>query len=175
MIGPFSTTLIPLSSSSSVDRQVLINVEASAISPDERTFGFIFTKIPVTRRSDEEKKGSRSLDQIARTFSLFAPPPKKNSHQPPLVSKTLCHSAHHALKLIKSQHVQQATKSYPSDCCTTHARERRGSACRASREWKERGTVRNTRNLTPNVRPSRQASIYTNHLVSRNPKFTFTY
>ncbi len=75
MIGPFSTTLVPLSSSSSVDRQVLINVEASAISPDERTFGFIFTKIPFTRRSDEEKKGSRSLDQIARTFSLFAPPP----------------------------------------------------------------------------------------------------
>ncbi len=33
-------TLVPLSSSSSVDRQVLINVEASAISPDERTFGF---------------------------------------------------------------------------------------------------------------------------------------
>ncbi len=172
MIGPFSTTLVPLSSSSSVDRQVLINVEASAISPDERKFGFIFTKIPFTRRSDEKNKGSRSLDQIVRTFSLFAPPPKKNLHQPPLVSKTLCHSA---LKLIKSQHVQQATKSYLSDCCTTHARERRGSACRASCEWKERGTVRNTRNLTPNVRPSRQASIYTNHLVSRNPKFTFTY
>ncbi len=75
MIGPFSTTLVPLSSSSSVDRQVLINVEASAISPDERTFGFIFTKIPFTRRSDEERKGSRSLDQIARTFSLFKPPP----------------------------------------------------------------------------------------------------
>ncbi len=74
MIGPFSTTLVPLSSSSSVDRQVLINVEASAISPDERTFGFIFTKIPFTRRSDEEEKRSRSLDQIARTFSLFAPP-----------------------------------------------------------------------------------------------------
>ncbi len=72
MIGPFSTTLVPLSSSSSVDRQVLINVEASAISPDERTFGFIFTKIPFTRRSDEEKKESRSLDRIARTFSLFA-------------------------------------------------------------------------------------------------------
>ncbi len=33
-------------------------------------------KYPFTRRSDEEKKGSRSLDQIARTFSLFAPPPK---------------------------------------------------------------------------------------------------
>ncbi len=34
-------------------------------------------KYPFTRRSDEEKKGSRSLDQIARTFSLFvcAPPP----------------------------------------------------------------------------------------------------
>ncbi len=74
MIGPFSTTLVPLSSSSSVDRQVLINVEASAISPDERKFGFIFTKIPFTRRSDEEKKGSRCLDQIACTFSLFAPP-----------------------------------------------------------------------------------------------------
>ncbi len=44
VIGPFSTTLVPLSSSSSVDRQVLINVDASAISPDERTFGFIFTK-----------------------------------------------------------------------------------------------------------------------------------
>ncbi len=47
VIGPFSTTLIPLSSSSSVDRQVLINVEASAISRDERKFSFIFTKIPV--------------------------------------------------------------------------------------------------------------------------------
>ncbi len=34
-------------------------------------------KYPFTRRSDEEKKGSRSLDQIARTFSLFAPPPQK--------------------------------------------------------------------------------------------------
>ncbi len=65
MIGPFSTTLIPLSSSSSVDRQVLINAEASAISPDERKFGFIFTKIPFTRRS---------VHQIACTFSLFAPP-----------------------------------------------------------------------------------------------------
>ncbi len=74
VIGPFSTTLVPLSSSLSVDRQVLINEEASAISPDERTFGFIFTKIPFTRRSDEEEKRSRSLDQIARTFSLFAPP-----------------------------------------------------------------------------------------------------
>ncbi len=76
MIGPFSTTLVPLSSSSSVDRQVLINVEASAISPDERQFGFIFTKIPFTRHSDEEEKRSRSLDQIARTFRLFAPPQK---------------------------------------------------------------------------------------------------
>ncbi len=77
MIGPFSTTLVPLSSSSSsVDRQVLINVEASAISPDERKFGFIFTKIPFTRRSNEERKRSRSLDQSAHTFSLFAPPPK---------------------------------------------------------------------------------------------------
>ncbi len=74
MIGPFSTTLVPLSSSSSVDRQVLINVEASAISPDERTFGFIFTKIPFTRRSDEEEKSFK--DQIARTFSLVVPPPK---------------------------------------------------------------------------------------------------
>ncbi len=44
------------SSSSSVDRQVLINVEASAISPDERKLGFIFTQIPFTRRSDEEEK-----------------------------------------------------------------------------------------------------------------------
>ncbi len=76
MIGPFSTTLVSLSSSSSVDRQALINVEASAISRDERTFGFIFTKIPFTRRSDEEEKRSRSLDQIARTFSLFAPLPQ---------------------------------------------------------------------------------------------------
>ncbi len=70
MIGPFSTTLVPLSSSSSVDRQVLINVEASAISPDERTFGLSLQKYPFTRRSDEKK--IRSLDQIARTFSLFA-------------------------------------------------------------------------------------------------------
>ncbi len=66
MIGPFSTTLVPLSSSSSVDRQVLINVEASAISPDERTFGFIFTKIPVTRRSKKKKK---KKDQGAWTRS----------------------------------------------------------------------------------------------------------
>ncbi len=35
-------------------------------------------KYMFTRRSDEEKKGSRSLDQIARTFSLFAPPPPQN-------------------------------------------------------------------------------------------------
>ncbi len=75
MIGPFSTTLIPLSSSSSADRQVLINVEASAISRDERKCGFIFTKIPVHKAFGwRRKKGSRSLDQIARTFSLFAPP-----------------------------------------------------------------------------------------------------
>ncbi len=34
-------------------------------------------KYPFTRRSDEEeKKGSRSLDQIGRTFSLFVPPQK---------------------------------------------------------------------------------------------------
>jgi len=61
VIGPFSMTLIPLSSSSSVDRQVLINVETSAISRDERRFGFIFTKIPFTRRSDEEKKRIKEL------------------------------------------------------------------------------------------------------------------
>ncbi len=78
MIGPFSTTLIPLSSSSSVDRQVLINVEASAISRDERKLGFIFTKISVHKAFGwRKKRGSRSLDQIARIFSLFAPPPKK--------------------------------------------------------------------------------------------------
>ncbi len=34
-------------------------------------------KYPFTRRSDEEKKGSRSLDQIAGTFSLFVPLKKK--------------------------------------------------------------------------------------------------
>ncbi len=43
------------------------------------------------------------------------------------VSKTLFHSAHHVLKLIKIQQVQQAT-SYPSDCCRTPAMERRSSA-----------------------------------------------
>ncbi len=74
MIGPFSTTLVPLSSSSSVDRQVLINVEASAISPDERNSVLSLQKYTFTRRSDEEKKGSRSLDQIARTFSLLCAP-----------------------------------------------------------------------------------------------------
>ncbi len=63
MIGPFSTTLIPLSSSSSVDRQVLINVKKNLVLSLQK---YLFT-----RRSDEEKK---SLDQIARTFSLFAPP-----------------------------------------------------------------------------------------------------
>ncbi len=36
-------------------------------------------KYPFTRRSDEEEKRSRSLDQIARTFSLFAHPPKNVS------------------------------------------------------------------------------------------------
>ncbi len=30
-------------------------------------------KYPFTRRSDEKKNGSRSLDLIAPTFSLFAP------------------------------------------------------------------------------------------------------
>ncbi len=45
------------------------------------------------------------------------------------LSKTLFHSAHHALKLIKSQ---QATTSYPSDCYRTHARASRGSAHRMS-------------------------------------------
>ncbi len=42
-------------------------------------------KYPFTRHSDEEKKGSRSLDQIACTFSLFAPPPNFFLHQPPLL------------------------------------------------------------------------------------------
>ncbi len=78
MIGPFSTTLVPLSSSSSVDRQVLINVEASAISPDERTFGFIFTKIPFTRRSKKKKKkkdqGAWSRSPV---LSVCLRPPKK--------------------------------------------------------------------------------------------------
>ncbi len=48
------------------------------------------------------------------------------------VSKTLFHSAHHVLKLIKIQQVQQAT-SYPSDCCRTPAMERRSSASLS--EW----------------------------------------
>ncbi len=91
MIGPFSTTLIPLSSSWSVDRQVLINVEASAISRDERKFGFIFRKIPIHKAFGWRKKGSRSLDQIACTFSLFAPPPPPPFflHQPPLSGKLI--------------------------------------------------------------------------------------
>ncbi len=46
-----------------------------AQSPDERTFGFIFTKIPFTRRSDEEKKDQGAWTR-AHTFSLFAPPQK---------------------------------------------------------------------------------------------------
>ncbi len=75
VIGPFSTTLVPLSSSSSVDRQVLINVEASAISPDERTFGFIFTKIPVQRRSDEEKKIIKELGPDCPYFQFVCAPP----------------------------------------------------------------------------------------------------
>ncbi len=74
MIGPFSTTLVPLSSSSSVDRQVLINVEANAISPDERTFGFIFTKIPFTRRSDEEKKRIKELGPDRPYFQFVCAP-----------------------------------------------------------------------------------------------------
>ncbi len=45
------------------------------------------------------------------------------------VFKTLFHSAHRTLKLIKNQ---RATTSYPSDCCRTHVRERRGSAHRTS-------------------------------------------
>ncbi len=75
VIGPFSTTLVPLSSSSSVDRQVLINVEASAISPDERQFGFIFTKIPFTRCSDEEKKDQGAWTR-SHVLSVCLRPPQ---------------------------------------------------------------------------------------------------
>ncbi len=78
MIGPFSTTLVPLSSSSSVDRQVLINVEASAISPDERTFGLSLQKYPFTRRSDEEeKKKDRGAWTGSPVLSVCLRPPKK--------------------------------------------------------------------------------------------------
>ncbi len=70
-----SQRLIPLSSSSSVDRQVLINVEASAISPDERQFGFIFTKIPFTRRSDEEKKKDQGAWTRSPVLSVCLRPP----------------------------------------------------------------------------------------------------
>ncbi len=61
------------------------------------------------------------------------------------VSKTLFHSAHHATKLIKGQQVQQATTSYPSDCC------RDESAQITSGNYTKRGTcetLRNTRNIT---------------------------
>ncbi len=75
MIGPFSSTLVPLSSSSSVDRQVLINVEASAISPDERQFGFIFTQIPFTRRSDEERKKDQGAWTRSPVLSVCLRPP----------------------------------------------------------------------------------------------------
>ncbi len=77
MIGPFSTTLVPLSSSSSVDRQELINVEASAISPDERQFGFIFTKIPFTRRSDDEEKKDQGAWTRSPVLSVCLHPPQK--------------------------------------------------------------------------------------------------
>ncbi len=76
MIGPFSTTVVPLSSSSSVDRQVLINVEASAISPDERTFGFIFTKIPVHKVFGWRKKRIKELGPDRPYFQFVAPPQK---------------------------------------------------------------------------------------------------
>ncbi len=70
MIGPFSTTLIPLSSSSSFDRQVLINVEASAISRDERKFGFIFRKIPVHKAFGWRKKRIKELGPDRPRFSI---------------------------------------------------------------------------------------------------------
>ncbi len=76
MIGPFSTTLIPLSSSWSVDRQVLINVEASAISRDERKFGFIFTKIPVPKAFGWRKKGAWTRSSV---ISVCLRPPQSKT------------------------------------------------------------------------------------------------
>ncbi len=75
MIGPFSTTLIPLSSSSSVDRQVLINVEASAISQDERKFGFIFTKISVHKAFGWRKKKDQGAWIRSPVLSVCLRPP----------------------------------------------------------------------------------------------------
>ncbi len=76
MIGPFSTTLIPLSSSSSVDRQVLINVEASAISRDERKLGFIFTKISVHKAFGwRRKKRIKELGSDRLYFQFVCAPP----------------------------------------------------------------------------------------------------
>ncbi len=86
MIGPFSTTLVPLSSSSSVDRQVLINVEASAISPDERKLVLSLQKYPFTRRSDEEKKKDQGAWTRSPVLSVCLRPPNFFGHQPPLSS-----------------------------------------------------------------------------------------
>ncbi len=98
MIGPFSTTLIPLSSSSSVDRHILINAEASAISPDERTFGFIFTKIPVHKAFGWRKKRIKELgpDRPYFQFVCAPPPPTPNppQHHPPLLPTVLPSELH---------------------------------------------------------------------------------
>ncbi len=79
MIGPFSTTLVPLSSSSSVDRQILINEEASAISPDERTFGLSLQKYP--SQGVRMKKKKKRIEELGpdRPYFQFVciPPPKK--------------------------------------------------------------------------------------------------
>ncbi len=75
MIGPFSTTLIPLSSSSSVDRQVLINVEAQYLEMKENLV-LSLQKYPFTSRSDEEKKRIKELGPDRPYFQFVCAPPK---------------------------------------------------------------------------------------------------
>ncbi len=75
------------------------------------------------------------------------------------VSKTLFHSSLHMLKIIKSHQVQQATTSYPSDCCWTHARERRGSAHRASLSERELFRTWHLRDCTQYPQPHQMSGL----------------
>ncbi len=60
---------------------VLINVEASAISPDERKFGFIFTQIPVHKAFGwRKKKRIKELGPDRPYFQFVCAPPKNFSH-----------------------------------------------------------------------------------------------
>ncbi len=56
--------------------KLLINVEASAISRDERKFGFIFTKIPVHKAFEWRKKRIKELGPDSPYFQFVCAPPK---------------------------------------------------------------------------------------------------